>query len=131
MEATTQKIPVKVLSRKDEIAAQFLEMAERHITELMGGAATKRFTAAEFGRRLFIHPRHLTNTIKLTLNTSPCDYMESRLMDEAQKLLAGTDLSIAEIGMRFAYEDPTNFTKFFKGMCGITPSEYRKQNKLR
>jgi AraC family transcriptional regulator of adaptative response / methylphosphotriester-DNA alkyltransferase methyltransferase len=125
--AKTQKIPEKILSRKDEITADFLKMAEDHIENLMAGKATRRYHAKDFADKLFIHPRHLTNTLKLTLNTSPCDVMEERILEESIKLLKETSLHIAEIGQRFAYDEPTNFTKFFKSMTGQTPLQYRKQ----
>lgn len=96
------------------------------MADLLAGRATKKFHAKDFGERLFIHPRHLTNTIHLTLNTSPCDIMEGRIITEAKNLLSATTLSIAEIGQKFAYTEATNFTKFFKSMAGITPLQYRK-----
>ena len=128
---TKQKaIPAKILSRKDEITADFLKIADSHIADLMAGRALKRYHAKDFGALLFIHPRHLTNTLHLTLNTSPCDVMEERILAEAKRLLDTTTLSIADIGMRFAYNDPTNFTKFFKSMTGITPLQYRKKGRM-
>jgi len=125
-ETKATHVPVKVLARKDEIAANFVHLAEQHLTDLMNGTATKRFHASDFASKLFIHPRHLTTTLRLAINTSVCDYMEERILAEAQKLLKETTLSIAEIGQRFAYDEPTNFTKFFKSMTGITPLHYRK-----
>lgn len=125
--AKTQKIPEKILSRKDEIAADFLKLADDHIHDLMAGLAAKRYHAKDFAEKLFIHPRHLTNTLKLTLDTSPCDVMEERILEESIKLLKETTLSIAQIGQRFAYDEPTNFTKFFKSMTGQTPLQYRKK----
>ncbi|MFP9100099.1 helix-turn-helix domain-containing protein [Flavobacterium sp. RHBU_24] len=125
--AKTQKIPEKILSRKDEIAADFLKLAEDHIADLMSGHATRRYHAKDFADKLFIHPRHLSNTLKLTLNTSPCEVMEERILEESIKLLKETDLHIAAIGQRFAYDEPTNFTKFFKSMTGQTPLQYRKK----
>jgi AraC family transcriptional regulator of adaptative response / methylphosphotriester-DNA alkyltransferase methyltransferase len=122
----TPDVPVKVLARKDEIAANFVHLAEQHLADLMAGTATRRFHASDFASKLFIHPRHLTTTLRLAISTSVCDYMEGRILIEAKKLLEETSLSIAEIGQRFAYDEPTNFTKFFKGMAGITPLQYRK-----
>lgn len=130
METQTAKkaiIPQKILTRKDEITADFMKLADQHMADLMAGRAVKRFHAKDFAEKLFIHPRHLTNTLHLTINTSPCDVMEERILAEAQKLLKETTLSIAEIGQRFAYDEPTNFTKFFKSMAGITPLQYRKR----
>jgi len=120
-------IPKKLLTRKDEITRDFLRLYEEHIAKLMIGEHTKRYSAKTFADLLFIDSRHLTNTIHLTTGRSPCDFMEQRIVAEAQKLLSETSLSVAQIGYKFAYEDPTNFTKFFKGMTGITPLQYRKK----
>lgn len=127
MPVTTAVIPEKILSRKDEIAANFVHLAEQHLADLMSGQVTKRFHASDFASKLFIHPRHLTTTLKLAINTSVCDYMEERMFAEAKKLLEQTSLSIADIGERFGYNEPTNFTKFFKSMGGQTPLQYRKK----
>jgi AraC family transcriptional regulator, regulatory protein of adaptative response / methylphosphotriester-DNA alkyltransferase methyltransferase len=126
-EVIEKKIPAKILTRKDQITTDFLKLADKHVADLMEGRVLKRFHARNFGELLFIHPRHLTNTIQLTLNTSPCEIMEEKILAEAKTLLADKTLSIAEIGMRFAYTEATNFTKFFKSMTGITPLQYRKQ----
>lgn len=127
MQTTTATLPRKILSRKDEITANFFSLMENHVQELLDGKTGRRMHAADFGELLFIHPRHLTNTIKLTTGKSPCDFMEERLLLESQKLLTETNLPIADIASRFGYNEPTNFTKFFKGMCGITPREFRKR----
>jgi AraC family transcriptional regulator of adaptative response / methylphosphotriester-DNA alkyltransferase methyltransferase len=119
-------LPEKILSRKEEITKDFLQLIEQHVGDLMGNRADKRYTATDFAKLLFIHPRHLTNTLKLTTGKSPCDFMEERILSEAQTLLKETDLPIADVGRRFAYDDPTNFTKFFKNMGGVTPLQYRK-----
>lgn len=119
-------LPQKVLSRKDEITTDFFRLVDQHFSELLAGQAESRFHAVDFARLLFIHPRHLTNTIKLTTGRSPCDFMEERILAEAQRLLRETELSVADIGERFAYFEPGNFIKFFKGMCGTTPLQYRK-----
>ena len=121
------QIPSKFLSRKDEITADFLKLLNSHITELTEGTVTKRMSARDFGRLLFIHPRHLTTTIKLTTGKSPCDFMEERLVLESQDLIRETSLSIADIGFRLGYTDASNFTKFYKGMTGHTPKEFRNK----
>jgi AraC-like DNA-binding protein len=128
METVKDLLPAKLLSRKDEITADFIALAENHIASLMAGTAPKRLSASDFGKLLFIHPRHLTTTLKLTMGSSVCDYMENRIIEEASRLLTQTDISIADIGQRFAYSEATNFTKFFKGMTGMTPLQFRKSH---
>ena len=126
---TKDILPETVLSRKDEITADFIAMAENHLADMSAGKATKRLHASDFGAKLFIHPRHLTTTLKLTINSSVCDYMEARMIEETNKLLLETNLPIAEISQRFGYTEATNFTKFYRGMTDTTPLRYRKSQR--
>lgn len=119
-------IPQKILSRKDQITADFLQLYQTHLSELFAGKVSYRMSSSKFAEKLFIHPGHLTNTIKRTTGKSPCDFMEQGIVAEAERLLKETDLSVAEIAMIFAYDEPTNFIKFFKGMNGMTPLQFRK-----
>ncbi|QKZ14527.1 helix-turn-helix domain-containing protein [Spirosoma sp. KUDC1026] len=121
-------IPHKLLSRKDEITADFLKLLNEHFDNLLSGRTDQMFHSRDFAERLFIHPTHLGNTIKLTMGKSPCDLMEERMVEEAQKMLLTTNMSVAEIGNRLTYSESTNFIKFFKSMTGTTPLRYRKQH---
>lgn len=123
-------IPHKLLSRKDEITADFLKLMNEHFDDLLSGRTDQMFHSRDFAERLFIHPTHLGNTIKLTTGKSPCDLMEERIVEEAQKMLLTTNMSVAEIGNRLTYSESTNFIKFFKSMTGTTPLRYRKQHLL-
>lgn len=122
------ELPQKLMGRKEEITTQFLQLVDEHVNALLQGKAIRRYAATDFAKLLFIHPRHLTNTIKLTTGKSPCDFMEERLLLESSRMLTTTTLSVADIGSVFGYNDPANFIRFFKGMSGITPLQYRKQH---
>lgn len=120
-------LPKKIIARKEQITVDFLKIYESHLAELFAGKVHYRMSASKFAEKLFIHSGHLTNTIKLTTGKSPCEFMELGILAEAERLLTDTNLSVADIAMRFAYEEPTNFIKFFKGMTGMTPLQYRKK----
>ena len=117
----------KKVSRNTEITEQFLQLVQQNLRDMYAGKAEKRFHAQDFAAEMFLSKIHLSNTIHLTTGKSPCDFMEEGILTQAQRLLRETDLSIADIAYRFVYNDPGNFTRFFKGMCGMTPKEYRKQ----
>ena len=114
--------------RKDEITRDFMILFHDHIAELFAGKARSRMTTARYAEKLFIHQRHLTTTLKTTTGKSPCEFMENAIADEAKRLLLETNLSVAEISTRFAWDEPTNFVKFFKGMVGETPLQFRKKH---
>lgn len=74
---------------------------------------------------LFIHPTHLSNTIKDVTGKSPCDICNEKTIAVAKNLLDQPNVTISEIAFKLTYE-PTNFTKYFKKFAGETPSQYRK-----
>jgi AraC family transcriptional regulator, regulatory protein of adaptative response / methylphosphotriester-DNA alkyltransferase methyltransferase len=125
------QLPKKVLSRKDEITRDFLNLVDQYMTDLLQQRTERRLTASDFAGHLFIAPRHLTNTLRLTTGKSPCDVLEERIIAEAKKLLLDTELPVAEISHRFGYGDTTNFIKFFKGIAGVTPLQFRKKASLK
>lgn len=47
-------------------------------------------------------------------------------MDSANLLLADTNLSIADIAQRIGYEDAHNFSRAYKKVMGVSPSDYRR-----
>ncbi len=44
----------------------------------------------------------------------------------AQKMLADNDLSIKEIALELGYSDAYTFSKQFKKLMGLSPTEFKK-----
>jgi len=118
-------IPHKILTRKDEITADFFKLLEQHMEEILTEKVSKMHHIKDFAALLFIHPTHFSNTIKLTTGHSPCYFLEERTMAEAKRMLGETPMSIGQISYKLTFNEPTNFTKFFKALEGITPKRYR------
>ena len=124
----TTSLPKKILLRQREITDDFFKILENHISELSSGKAEKMFEIKDVADILHIHPTHLSNTIKLTTGKSPCDIYEEKIITLAKSMLAGTRLAIADIATLLTF-DPSNFTKFFKHLEGMTPKQYREKTK--
>ncbi|XZF15560.1 helix-turn-helix domain-containing protein [Chitinophagaceae bacterium MMS25-I14] len=120
-------IPQKLLYRKDEITSSFLTLLEEHIKDILDGRVDYVYHIKDFAAKLNIHSSHFSSIVKLVTGKSPSDFIEQRLMREAKKLLCETTLSISDICYRLNFNEPTNFTKFFKAMTGITPRQYRME----
>lgn len=54
------------------------------------------------------------------------NYLKTIRINEAKRLLKDTELKIVEISQMVGYENEKNFMKSFRSLCGISPSEYRK-----
>ncbi|GAB7087349.1 AraC family transcriptional regulator [Marinifilum fragile] len=75
---------------------------------------------------LKVTPKQLNAAIKLYVSTNTKQFIEDRLVLEIKRLLGYTALSIKEIAYKIGFEDPTNFTKYFKSRVNMLPSEYQK-----
>lgn len=120
-------LPQKYQTRKAAITADFIAAVNEHIDQVMDGSLDQMYHIKDFARQLYIHPVHLSNTIKLHTGHAPCYFFEMRLMEEARKMLQNPLLTVTDIATKLTF-DNSNFTKFFKRFEGVTPSQYRLQH---
>ncbi|MEH2274068.1 MAG: AraC family transcriptional regulator [Nostoc sp.] len=62
--------------------------------------------------------------------TTVLGYVQSLRLEQAQRLLRDTNLTVAEIASQVGYESIGHFRYLFKRQFGITPREYRQQKYL-
>jgi len=82
----------------------------------------------EYALLLNKSPKTLANLFKKTGNKTPSQFIQSRIMLEARRLLRYTDKSVSEIAYEIGYEDIQSFSRFFKKQEGQSPSDF-KENK--
>jgi AraC family transcriptional regulator, regulatory protein of adaptative response / methylphosphotriester-DNA alkyltransferase methyltransferase len=123
----SEKITPILSARKKEIVQQYLAELDKHIKQLKEGKADKALEIKDFAGMLYVHPVHLSNTIKEVTGLSTCNLYENRLLNVSKELLLTTTLPIAQIARQLTY-DPSNFTKFFKTYTGTTPKKFRNQH---
>ena len=112
-------------TRQQEIIDNYTAMLDKHAAELKAGTAERTLEINDFAQMLFIHPRHLSNTIQEVLGVSPCSLYEERLVQISKELVLESNESIASIARHLMY-DPSNFSKFFKSYTGFTPKQFRE-----
>lgn len=74
----------------------------------------------------YISVSGLQKTFKYVFHISVKEYMLRRRFSCAAKDLLGTQESILEIALKYGYSNAESFTRGFKKVWGITPSEYRR-----
>jgi AraC-like DNA-binding protein len=80
-----------------------------------------------YAQRLGLTGKALTTKLSKAIGKSAGAVIQERCLIEAKRLLAHSDLSIAEIGYQIGYEDPNYFARFFRRKTGHTPGEFRKR----
>ncbi|WP_372635298.1 response regulator [Cohnella sp.] len=72
---------------------------------------------------------YLSRTLKEEMNVNFVKYLIRVRMNKARELLEATDLSTTEIAERVGFSDYPHFSKTFKKVFGLTPTEDRKQRR--
>ncbi|MDK2808093.1 MAG: hypothetical protein PWP24_827 [Clostridiales bacterium] len=88
---------------------------------------TLEFLSKEF----FVSPYYLCREFKRCTNRTIVQYINVTRIMNAQRKLMETNCSMTEIANLTGFSNLTHFNRVFKSNAGITPSEYRKQYKLR
>lgn len=65
---------------------------------------------------------------RATTGQSLNDYIQNKRINLARQLLAGTDMPVGDLAVALGYSSFSHFTKLFKSIEGVTPSDYRKQH---
>ena len=73
-----------------------------------------------------ITARRLQQAVAESVGKTPKQLIDDRLLLEAKRLLVYTNHSIKEIGFQLGFEEPTNFSRFFRKQAGHSPAEFRK-----
>jgi len=93
------------------------------IAEQMGNG----WTASEYAKSLAVTTGHLSRLCRNASGLGASAYIEHRVMEEASRLLAFTQMPVSEIGYRLGFSDPSYFSKRFQKVLKDTPTKYRSQ----
>lgn len=72
---------------------------------------------------------YLSHAFKREYGVSPINYMISRRIEESKYLLAETDLSLSQIAQLLGFSSLSYFSQVFHRTQGISPKEYRQNQK--
>jgi len=84
-------------------------------------------TVDELAQMLYISQRQLRRIIRESYNSTMSQQKNKLRIDEARRFLEDESLSIAEISEMMGFSSQSYFSKCFKKIYGISPSDYRKQ----
>lgn len=89
-------------------------------------ALSEEISLEEIARRVSISPFYFSKLFKEETGENFIDYITMARINRAKKLLSDTGLSIKEVSGTTGYSDPNYFSKLFKRIVGLTPTEYRE-----
>lgn len=123
--ATPQIIPQRSLTTAQLLAERFTDTLERQFPITSEQEQIHLKTASDFALTLNVHPNHLNATVKRVTGRTTSEHIRQRILLEARLLLMHTDWPISAIAHSLGFEEPANFSHFFKSQTGHTPHTFR------
>jgi transcriptional regulator GlxA family with amidase domain len=102
----------------DRILRAAAALMRRHIEQPLA--------LSEIAKRLHMDQRRLQRICKEKAGTTPAQLYQSIRLAEAQRWLAQSRISVAEVAYRCGYGDATAMTRAFRRAVGQSPSQYRR-----
>ncbi len=107
--------------------AMIVRSVESQLTADLSVRTTIESLANEYGisessLRSYFHNMH---------GESISSYLKRLRMERAARLLENTDESVGSIALQVGYENQSKFASVFKDFNNISPSEYRRQSRMR
>lgn len=86
----------------------------------------KEHSATFYANLLHITADHLNRTVKSKIGKTAKEYIQTRIITEAKRLLYFTALTSKEISYKLGFNEPANFSAFFKKHTLVSPSNFKK-----
>ncbi|MBX2894441.1 MAG: helix-turn-helix transcriptional regulator [Cyclobacteriaceae bacterium] len=113
------KSQTKTTSARERVIVQFRKLIAEYYTE--------HKEVAFYASRLHITPKYLSEVLQSELGKNGKKFIDEFVLMEAKSLLKQTAMSIQEISNFLGYKDASSFTKIFKKLNRITPTDYRAE----
>ncbi|MDQ6421555.1 response regulator [Paenibacillus sp. LHD-117] len=78
------------------------------------------------GKKAGLSPFYISKMFKEQLGVNYIDFLTECRIEKAKKLMGDPEKSLKEITFEVGYHDPNYFSKVFKKMCDVSPTEYRR-----
>ncbi len=72
---------------------------------------------------------HLYKRLTAITGLSPSEFIRQIRLRYAEQLLSRSQLTVAEVAYKVGFNNPRYFSKYFKAMYGVMPSEYKNKGK--
>lgn len=86
-------------------------------------------TLEEISLKLDMTPEYIGTLFHREMGVTFSSYIKNYRINKAKELLCGTQYKLYEISERVGYNDPKYFSKVFKEITGLLPTDYRKTYK--
>lgn len=129
MEGKTASSPDLLTPSQPQITPydeQFMEKVMAYMEEQMDNA---ELTIDQFAEQLMLSRTIFYRKLKSIVGLTPVDFIREIRIKRAVQLIDSDEYNFSQVAYMTGFNDPKYFSKCFKKVIGITPSEYKERKK--
>lgn len=132
VKALLTKLLIQIYRQSFEVNAEFDSPMHEKISKIatyLNQHYQEELTLEKIAAQFYISPSYLSRIFKKITGFHFSEYVQAVRMREARRLLIESELKILHIAENVGFHSIAHFNKTFKKMTGISPTQFRKQNK--
>ncbi len=110
-----------ISTKKSDHSNRCIEKAKEYINRCY----SKDISLDEVSREVDISPYYFSKLFKEVTGENFIEYLTRMRIQTAKELLR-SEMSIKEVGLEVGYSDPNYFSRIFKKIVGVTPTEFKE-----
>lgn len=139
LNGTREELKNRILEFYRDITRNINAIEDKHSTDLIIENAKdyihqnydKKVSRKELSDFVFTSPSYFFNLFKKKTGQSFVEYITMVRINKAKELLTRSEYKVYEVAIMVGYDDFRHFSKVFKKMENISPTEYREYNLAR
>lgn len=117
---TRHKANSDVLTRFENLLDEYFESGKSRLEGLP--------SVSYCADKVFLSPNYFGDLVRKETGKTAQEYIQLKVIAFAKLRLLDSQLSVTEIADELGFKYPTHFTRLFKKIAGVSPSEYRIAN---
>jgi AraC family transcriptional regulator len=83
-------------------------------------------TLQELGKAVGVHPVHLARVFRKFQRCTVGEYVRRLRVEHARRQMLASDIPLVEVALSCGFADHTHFSRSFRRVTGMTPTEFRQ-----
>lgn len=117
---------IQVHSKEESKLNELADQVQRYLRDNYAQKITSESLSAQF----HFHPNYISRALKQTVGLTPAEFLVQYRMEEAEKRLLNTEMTISEIAESLGFQNVYYFSTSFKKYTGMAPQKYRSEKQV-
>ena len=119
------KLMLLLTDSGSENSKRIILQVQRYIEDHYSDAA---LSVKEISKAVYLSPNYMSNLFKRETGASLVEYIRDIRIRHSISLLRDDSLKLYHIALKVGFTDANYYTKMFKKVLGVTPSEYKEHH---